>query len=112
MGKACTRYVELMKMEGIKAADAAKLVLSASLGNLMKVIVDPKGTALKFDIKRVGRIKQPRAGALLSRYANSLARDAFEHDLTRRPKYAKQGVSPEPSASSASDISVKAQLNP
>ncbi len=98
MSKACKRYVELMKMNGMKPTDAAKLVLSSSLGNLMKVIIDPKGTTLKFDIKRVGRIKQPRAGALLSRYANSLARDAFEHDLTRRPKYVKGAGSPEPSA--------------
>lgn len=98
MSKACKRYVELMKIRGMKADDAAKLVLSASLGNLIKVIVDPKGTTLRFDIKRVGRIKQPRAGALLSSYANSLARDAFEHDLTQRPKYTKQAGSPEPSA--------------
>lgn len=90
MGKACKRYGELMKMSGMKAADAGKLALSSSLGNLMQVVIDPKGVSIKFDIKRVGRIKQPRAGALLSRYANSLARDAFEHDLTRRPRVVAQ----------------------
>jgi len=95
MQKACKRYGELMKMSGMKAADAGKLALSTSLGNLMQITIDSRRSSIKFDVKRVGRIKQPRAGALLSRYANSLARDAFEHDLTRRPKAVENTVAVE-----------------
>jgi hypothetical protein len=83
MKKARGRYTELMKMKGMKPADAGKVALTTSMGNLWNVTVDSKSIAV--DVRRVGRIKQPRSGALLARYANSLARDAFEHDLTRRP---------------------------
>jgi hypothetical protein len=73
-----------MKKNGMKAIDAAKIALSASLGNLMKLEIDSKSNTITFDISRAGRIKHPRSGALLARYANALARDAFDHDLTRR----------------------------
>jgi hypothetical protein len=56
------------------------------LGNLIQAEIDAKKLTIKYDVKRVGRIKQPRAGALLARYANAIGRDAFEHDLIRRPK--------------------------
>ncbi len=84
MRKACGRYTELMKKNGMKAIDAAKIALSASLGSLMKLEIDSKSNTITFDISRAGRIKHPRSGALLARYANALARDAFDHDLTRR----------------------------
>jgi hypothetical protein len=35
-----------------------------------------------YNIRRVGRLRQPRAGAVLAKYANSVSRDAFDHDLT------------------------------
>jgi hypothetical protein len=83
--KACGRYAELMKKNVVKAVDVMKIVVSSSLGNLIKSEIDSTTNTISFDISRVGRIKQPRSGALLTRYANALARDAFEHDLTRRP---------------------------
>jgi hypothetical protein len=86
MRNACRKYGDLQKAYGIKHEDAAKLALNTSLGNLIQAEIDAKKLTIKYDVKRVGRIKQPRAGALLARYANAIGRDAFEHDLIRRPK--------------------------
>jgi hypothetical protein len=86
MDKVRNRYAELMKMKGMKAADASRIVISAAMDNLLQCQIIPKTGSITFDISRIGRIKQPRSGALLARYANAFARDAFEHDLTRRPK--------------------------
>jgi hypothetical protein len=98
MKKARNRYAELMKIAGMKAADASKLSLNTSIGNLWNVVVDLKSSSITFDVSRVGRIRQPRSGALLARYANAFARDAFEHDLTRRPDRAATPAA-EPTAS-------------
>jgi len=38
---------------------------------------------VKFDCQRVGRLRQPRAGALLTRYSNFVSRAAFEHEFVR-----------------------------
>jgi hypothetical protein len=100
MRKARNRYAELMKLAGMKAADASKIALNTSIGNLWNVVVDLKSSTITFDVSRVGRIRQPRSGALLARYANAFARDAFEHDLTRRPKRSA-APAPEPTASKA-----------
>lgn len=86
MNKICKRYAELMKMTGMKAFVATRIVIGTSVGNVVQCKIDPKSSSIVFDITRVGRLKQPRSGALLTRYANALARDAFEHDLTRRPE--------------------------
>lgn len=86
MDKVRNRYAELMKIVGMKAADASRIAISAAMDNLLQCQIVPKTGSIAFDISRIGRIKQPRAGALLARYANAFARDAFEHDLTRRPK--------------------------
>jgi hypothetical protein len=55
-----------------------------SFGNLVLPKIDGKTGNVTFNLS-IGRLKQPRSGALLARYANSLARDAFEHDLARGP---------------------------
>jgi hypothetical protein len=88
MKKVVERYADFIKKYKMKPEDAAKLAFSSALGNLIAMEVVPESGRVKFDVSRAGRIKQPRAGALLSRYANALARDAFEHDLTRRPSRA------------------------
>lgn len=85
MKKTRNRYGSLMQIAGMKAADASRIAMNTSMGNLLNMAVDLQSDSITFDITRVGRIKQPRAGALLARYANAFARDAFEHDLTRRP---------------------------
>jgi hypothetical protein len=38
---------------------------------------------VKYDCKRVGRLRQPRAGALLTRYSNFVSRAAFDHEFVR-----------------------------
>lgn len=93
VNKICKRYSELMKMAGMKAADASRIVISPAMDNLLQCQIVPKAGSIAFDIARIGRIKQPRSGALLAKYANAFARDAFEHDLTRRPGK-KTSVSP------------------
>lgn len=46
--------------------------------------VNVSGDVVRYDIKRVGRLLQPRAGALLTRFAQYRSRAAFEHDFDHR----------------------------
>jgi len=38
---------------------------------------------ISYDVKRVGRIKEPLASSLLRSYSSHMSRDAFEHDITK-----------------------------
>jgi hypothetical protein len=65
------------------AAKLKKLALpAASLSAKFEVHVD--GKVVKYDVRRVGRLNQPRAGALLTSFAQYRSRAAFEHDLDHR----------------------------
>lgn len=46
--------------------------------------IDTVNKSLTYNLKRVGRLRQLRAAALLIRYANFLSRYAFDHDLGER----------------------------
>lgn len=83
--KMLKRYAELSAIKGLKEGYILKIVSECSFGNLITPKIDGKAGSVTFNLSRIGRLKQPRSGALLARYANSLARDAFEHDLARRP---------------------------
>jgi hypothetical protein len=90
--KMVLRYQELKAIKGLADGYILKMIADCSFGNLIKPKIDLKAGTVSFNVCRTGRLMQPRSGALLARYANSLAREAFEHDLTRRPAktYAEQ----------------------
>ena len=67
--------------KGISLKDAAGFVARCSNDKLFIPTLDLGLKTLTYNFKRVGRLRQPRAAALLSRYANFLARHAFDHDL-------------------------------
>jgi len=67
-----------------------KQVLKASLElaipkssneNLFKAAINVQTKTIKFGVERVGRLCQPYAGALLTKFAQYSARAAFEHDF-------------------------------
>ncbi len=83
--KVIQRSSELVK-HGLKKLEADKIVGHLWLGKFATCVIDEKTESLRYNITRVGRLRQPRAGALLSRYANAMAREAFEHDLARHDR--------------------------
>jgi hypothetical protein len=76
------RSSELVK-QGLKKTEADKIAGHLWLGKFASCITDEKIGSIRYNVIRVGRLRQPRAGALLSRYANAMTREAFEHDLAR-----------------------------
>lgn len=73
--------VEEMTKAGTKPADAIQIVARCSNHKWLTPHLDVPNKTLSYRLKRVGRLRQPRAAALLSRYANFLSRYAFDHDL-------------------------------
>lgn len=80
------RYSDLVN-KGVKSAEAEKIATSLWMGKFATGRIDDKAERVTYNLQRVGRLRQPRAGALLSRYANAMARQAFEHDLARRDEF-------------------------
>jgi len=85
VGATITKFDSLRKSE-ISAAEAANLVASSSNEKLLKAEVDSATKTITYNLKRIGRLRQPRAAAVLTRYANFLARYAFDHDVGERAK--------------------------
>jgi hypothetical protein len=79
--KTVSRCEYLLK-KGLDVREATAIATTSTLEKLFSCTVNPKTRAISYNFRRVGRLKQPRSGALLSKYANAFARDAFEHDLT------------------------------
>jgi hypothetical protein len=61
---------------------AAKMASSGFSLDTGEVVATPEGPALDFGLRRVGRLLEPRASALLGAYHAAQARAAFERDLT------------------------------
>jgi hypothetical protein len=61
---------------------AAKMVRSGFSLDTGEVVATPEGPAIDFGLRRVGRLLEPRASALLGAYHAAQARAAFERDLT------------------------------
>jgi hypothetical protein len=80
LGKLVRRVEELTK-KGIAPKIASTLVARCSNSPLFVPTVDVATKKVSFNVKRVGRLRQSRAAALLSRYANFMARQAFDHDF-------------------------------
>jgi hypothetical protein len=73
--------VEEMTKAGSKPADATQIAGRSSNHKWLIPQIDIANRSIFYSLKRVGRLRQPRASALLSRYANFLSRYAFDHDL-------------------------------
>ncbi len=72
---------ENLTKQGIPVKIAAALVARPSNSALLTPNLDPAKKTVSFNLKRVARLRQPRAAALLSRFANFTARQAFDHDF-------------------------------
>lgn len=75
------KHVEDLIQKGISPNAAGALVARSSNSTLLTPNVDIAKKTISFNLKRIGRLKQPRAAALLSRFANYMARQAFDHDF-------------------------------
>src|SRR5205085_6235648 len=78
---ALTIYAEELTKRGISIKPAAALVARCSNSALFTPTIDISRKTVSFNPKRVARLRQPRAAALLSRFANFMARQAFDHDF-------------------------------
>jgi hypothetical protein len=75
------KQAEDLTKQGIPAQNAAALVARPSNSPLLTPTLDAAKKTVSFNLKRVVRLRQPRAAALLSRFANFMARQAFDHDF-------------------------------
>ena len=74
------RYTEL-KAKSVKHALCMCMLPVACFTRKFRVVVEDK--AIKYDITRVGRLKQPLSGAILIAFARYNSRAAFPHHLYR-----------------------------
>jgi hypothetical protein len=84
--KIIKRYTEFQR-EKIKKKDLNFLIPKSShdKGGLFKAKIDcgKAGRSITYGCQRVGRLCQPRAGAMLTKYAYYISRAAFEHDFAK-----------------------------
>ena len=102
---ATNRYKELEKKQ-VKDDLKKPLLPAASLS--VRFDADVNGSVLTNDISRVGRLLQPRAGAILTRFAQYRSRAAFEHDLDHRTPRTSTDDEDEQSGSDSSKSPVQA----
>jgi len=75
------RYEELAE-RGVK--NELKALALPTLSETLRVSSSFDGSTLRYDLKRVMRLRQPRSGALLTAFAQYHARAAFEHPFDHR----------------------------
>jgi hypothetical protein len=85
VGAMITKFEGLRSLE-VSVVDAGNLVASCSNEKLLKAEIDIAAKTITYNLKRIGRLRQPRAAAILTRYANFLARYAFDHDFGERER--------------------------
>lgn len=93
--KAFNKVANLTKT-GVALKDAVKMVATSSNSALLTPTMDIDKQIVSFDFKRIARLRQPRAAAMLSRFANFMAREAFEHDFADREEQAAHDGSEQP----------------
>lgn len=82
-------YQELIK-NNVAHKVAENYIFTISNVKVFNWKFDPKKKAILYDFRRVRRLRQPRAAALLAHYSNYAARQAFEHDFGRTQTRAQQ----------------------
>lgn len=82
---ATNRFNELEKnLKKKQEKDTLRKALLPTASLSARFDVNVSGDVVTYDVKRVGRLLQPRAGAILTRFAQYRSRAAFEHDLDHR----------------------------
>ncbi|HJW32504.1 MAG TPA: hypothetical protein VJ505_03970 [Holophagaceae bacterium] len=74
------------QVTGPRPAEVLKILkgtLTSSLSRIVRGEIKESPGRVSYPIKRIGRLKQPRAGSLLRDFADYGSRDAFDHDLTK-----------------------------
>lgn len=71
-------------IDGSQKGEALKCVQQSITGSngFIAGVVDLDKKEIKYNLKRIGRLKEPLAGALLRAYSAYVSRDAFDHDFT------------------------------
>ncbi|MGA2964057.1 MAG: hypothetical protein ABSD96_20505 [Candidatus Korobacteraceae bacterium] len=80
--KLLNRYARLATLR-LQSPQINVLLLRSSHDNVFSGSADPGNHRITYNVKRVGRLRSARAGALLNRYFAFLGREAFDHELTR-----------------------------
>jgi hypothetical protein len=80
--KLLKRYARLASLR-LQSPEINTLLLRSSHDNIFPGSADPGNHRITYNVKRVGRLRASRAGALLNRYFAYLGREAFDHELTR-----------------------------
>ncbi len=78
--KQINRYTQLQR-ENARREILALAIPQSSNDNLFKGKIDPTERSISYECRRVGRLCQPQALAMLTKFANYLARAAFEVDF-------------------------------
>jgi hypothetical protein len=99
--KSIAKYAEISKK--VDAASAAVLVSGWCNENKIKPTIDVAAKKLAYPLRRISRLRQPRASALLARYANFVAREAFDHDFGTPPEEPSTGAVAQSGAVAKSD---------
>ena len=58
--------------------------VAGAMPGLASPSIDVGSRSLTYNLRRVSRLKAPRAGAVLRAFAAYVSREGFDHDLTRR----------------------------
>lgn len=72
------------KLEMASMAEELKMLMLPAASLSPKFGGSIAGNIVTYNVRRVGRLNQPRAGALLTSFAHYRSRAAFEHDLDHR----------------------------
>ncbi len=80
--KLLNRYARLASLR-LQSPEINVLLLRSSHDNIFPGSADPGNHRITYQVKRIGRLRAPRAAALLSHYFSFLGREAFDHELTR-----------------------------
>ena len=88
IGKFFNRHEEYREKNGAEILDLLAPKSSHGKSGLFKVKLDisKKKKSISYECKRVRRLRQPRAGAMLTKYAHYISRAAFEHDFGKLDK--------------------------
>lgn len=90
VGETITKYADFLT-KGLEPATAAVLVAGCCNEKKLQPSINVEQKKLSYPLRRISRLRQPRAAALLARYANFVAREAFDHDFGTPPEEQSKG---------------------
>jgi hypothetical protein len=106
VGEIITKYADFLT-KGIESAAAAVLVAACCNENNIEPTINVEEKKLSYPLRRISRLRQPRAAALLARYANFVAREAFDHDFGTPPQGQNKSAIAKPEAVAKSNVAAK-----